>query len=238
MPRSICSAMTCSSLRCRRARVTVPPAWLKTPDGAPGLKGEYFSNTSLSGDPALTRTDANIDFNWGNCLAPAVAYLRIILRCAGRERSPSARTTPMLAIRSDDGVRLTIDGTVVIDNWGPSNSLVVDASVVLTAGTAHTIKLEYLEQTGGALCRLAYTDMERGAERHRPQCLDSAGNVDRYLDRRADCGTEEPQCRVAARAHAPVCAQREPSSRLRRRCCMSPRSHGTSRSTCILPKRA
>ena len=140
-------------------RVTVPPSWLKTPDGVPGLKGEYFSNTSLSGDPTLTRTDANIDFNWGNASPGGrVPQDNFSVRWTGT--ITVGADDAMLAIRSDDGVRLTIDDNVVIDNWGPSNSLVVDASVVLTAGTTHTIKLEYLEQTGGALCRLAYTDMD------------------------------------------------------------------------------
>ena len=49
----------------------VPGEWLKTPDGQPGLKAEFFTNVDLSGPPALTRTDANVDFDWGtNSPAP------------------------------------------------------------------------------------------------------------------------------------------------------------------------
>ena len=38
-----------------------------TPAGGPagtGLKGEYYSNTSLTGTPTLTRTDATVNFDW------------------------------------------------------------------------------------------------------------------------------------------------------------------------------
>jgi beta-glucosidase len=33
-------------------------------DGKPGLKAEYFASSLLSGDPAETRTDRQIDFDW------------------------------------------------------------------------------------------------------------------------------------------------------------------------------
>ncbi|HEV2452641.1 MAG TPA: TIM-barrel domain-containing protein, partial [Verrucomicrobiae bacterium] len=42
----------------------VPQGWLKTPDGQPGLQAEYFSNDSLSGAPAVTRVDKNVNFVW------------------------------------------------------------------------------------------------------------------------------------------------------------------------------
>ncbi len=29
-----------------------------------GLTGEYFNSKDLSGDPVLTRTDRNVNFNW------------------------------------------------------------------------------------------------------------------------------------------------------------------------------
>ena len=31
-----------------------------------GLKGEYFNNTELSGNPLYTTTDKNVDVNWSN----------------------------------------------------------------------------------------------------------------------------------------------------------------------------
>ncbi|MGD0227929.1 MAG: glycoside hydrolase family 3 C-terminal domain-containing protein [Terriglobia bacterium] len=51
----------------------VPSTVFHTAEGAatPGLKAEYFSNTSFSGKPALSRVDPRIQFDW-NSAAPAL----------------------------------------------------------------------------------------------------------------------------------------------------------------------
>ncbi|PRP84764.1 beta-glucosidase [Planoprotostelium fungivorum] len=41
----------------------VPRSALRTPDGKVGLRGEYFNNTQLMGQPALVRNDHIIDFD-------------------------------------------------------------------------------------------------------------------------------------------------------------------------------
>ena len=60
------------SLFARNLPLPVPSTVFLTAEGAgaPGLKAEYFSNTSLSGKPALTRVDPQIQFDW-NAAAPA-----------------------------------------------------------------------------------------------------------------------------------------------------------------------
>jgi beta-glucosidase len=42
----------------------VPTSVLKTPDGKPGLRAEFFSSREMSGTPLFTRTDAGVDANW------------------------------------------------------------------------------------------------------------------------------------------------------------------------------
>ena len=47
--------------------LTIPSKYLSTAiDGKikPGLKGEYFNNISLMGNPAMTRVDPQIEFRW------------------------------------------------------------------------------------------------------------------------------------------------------------------------------
>jgi beta-glucosidase len=44
-------------------RLPVPETALQT-HGQPGLRGEYFPNTTFSGPPALVRTDRQIEFDW------------------------------------------------------------------------------------------------------------------------------------------------------------------------------
>ncbi|MGA2076898.1 MAG: glycoside hydrolase family 3 C-terminal domain-containing protein [Terriglobia bacterium] len=56
----------------REVAVPVPRTVFHTGDAAStdGLKAEYFSNTTLSGKPVLTRTDPQMQFDW-NSAAPA-----------------------------------------------------------------------------------------------------------------------------------------------------------------------
>ncbi|WP_347841079.1 glycoside hydrolase family 3 C-terminal domain-containing protein [uncultured Draconibacterium sp.] len=42
----------------------IPSQYLQTEDGKPGVKGEYFNNSKLEGDPVFSRIDENIDFYW------------------------------------------------------------------------------------------------------------------------------------------------------------------------------
>ncbi len=42
----------------------VPAAVFSTPDGAPGLRVDYFDNRDLEGDPRFSSTDAMLDANW------------------------------------------------------------------------------------------------------------------------------------------------------------------------------
>jgi beta-glucosidase len=42
----------------------VPSVYLQTDDGRQGIKGEYFANAELKGNPAFVRIDDNINFYW------------------------------------------------------------------------------------------------------------------------------------------------------------------------------
>jgi PA14 domain len=112
-------------------------------------KGEYFPNMTLGGLPALTRDDAALSFDWGQG-APAsglpvdgfsVRWTRTLNFSAGVYR---------FSLRSDDGVRLWIDGILQIDEWHNSGGQTFTRDVQLSAGN-HSLRIEYFENTGGAL---------------------------------------------------------------------------------------
>ncbi len=44
-----------------RPEVVIPTNLLSTPDGQPGLKGEYFANKNFEGQPKVVRTDKDVD---------------------------------------------------------------------------------------------------------------------------------------------------------------------------------
>jgi beta-glucosidase len=71
--------------------VPVPETAFKTTAGEPGLRGEYFSNPSLSGKPAMTRTDLQIDFDWnGSAPASGIEAKSFSVRWDGTISAPAA----------------------------------------------------------------------------------------------------------------------------------------------------
>jgi hypothetical protein len=58
---------------------------------------------------------------------------------------------------SDDGVRLWLDGRLVIENWSDHAPGEDHATVALTAGQPVDLKVEYYQGGGGATARLKWT---------------------------------------------------------------------------------
>ena len=57
---------------------------------------------------------------------------------------------------SDDGVRLSIDGQALINNWTDHAPTVNSVTVGLDAGEFYPIVLEFYENAGGAVISLEY----------------------------------------------------------------------------------
>lgn len=131
----------------------VPQSWLKTPDGRPGLQAEYFANDSLSGGPTVTRVDRTVNFVWsGSSPDRRIPREHFSARWTGTIEVPADITNDViLSTIEDDGVRVWIDGKLVIDAWGPHDSTPSNASLTLTGGTPHQLRIEYQQLEGNAL---------------------------------------------------------------------------------------
>ena len=70
---------------------------------------------------------------------------------------PPASGAYTLATVSDDGVRLWLDGKLVIENWSDHAPTEDHATVELTAGRSVELKLEYYQGGGGSTARLKWT---------------------------------------------------------------------------------
>ena len=121
-----------------------------------GLKGEYYSNKELSGDPTLTRIDRRIAFEWGD-LAPAAGLPEdsFSVRWTGKVRA-DAEGDYEFFVRGDDGYRLYVNGKLVIDDWHDQGTTTQSAIVHLGSNSLNDIKLEYYEHTGGAELSFGY----------------------------------------------------------------------------------
>lgn len=133
-----------------------PAAPAPTANGT-GLTGNYFNNVTLTGTPVLTRVEA-VDFSWGGgSPSSAVAKKDFSARWTGRLIAPASGTY-RLQTQADDGVRVRLNGALVIDNWashsgGPPDS---SAALNLSAGQLSTIVVEYYQSKGTATMRLLW----------------------------------------------------------------------------------
>jgi hypothetical protein len=116
-------------------------------------RGEYFSNRYLNGKPTLVRDDANIAFNWGaGAPAPGMPNNNFSVRWT-RDLALSPGSYRFTTI-SDDGVRLWVNGHLLIDHWY-DQALSPHSGVLYVSGTAQ-VKLEYYENAGLAEAHLAW----------------------------------------------------------------------------------
>jgi YVTN family beta-propeller protein len=138
--------------------ITVPAARLlpTVASMGGGLVANYFNNTALSGTAVLVRNEA-VDFNWGSGSPGAgVNADNFSARWSGTVVATAAGSY-RFQTESDDGVRLWVNGALLIDRWtdhGPTTD--TSAAVSLTAGQRVTVRMEYYEKGGGAVARLRW----------------------------------------------------------------------------------
>ncbi|KWX86174.1 hypothetical protein AMQ83_20470 [Paenibacillus riograndensis] len=142
-----------------RDRPTPAPEQATAAAAAPadnGLPAEYFSNMQLSGAPAVVRADAVLDFNWrlGSPDA-AIPTDFFSVRWSGKIK-PLYSETYQIYTTSDDGVRVWVNGTLVIDSWMKQSGTERTGSISLQAGQLYDIKVEYYENQGDAKARLMW----------------------------------------------------------------------------------
>jgi beta-glucosidase len=136
----------------------IPASALTPPAGhdGHGLLGEYFVAFQRESEPKLVRIDPTINFHWELASpAPALPVDHFAVRWSGTLTPPqSARY--MLALRSDDGSRLYLDGKLVVDNWGDHAPALKTVELDLVAGQSYDIRLDYFEGILGASVELLW----------------------------------------------------------------------------------
>ncbi len=120
----------------------------------PEWRGEYFNNSELQGNPTLVRNDFAISFDWGlGSPAPQIPVNFFSVRWTRQMNFPTG--TYRFFARVDDGVRLWIDGALLINAWKLQSPTTYAADIFLTDGP-HDIRMEYNELEGGAVAILSW----------------------------------------------------------------------------------
>ncbi len=139
------------SLRWEKAPpVTSTPTPTATPIGYyPDWRGEYWSNTALSGNPTLVQNDPVIDFNWGSG-APAPALPPDNFSVRWSRSFTFENGLYRFTANVNDGIRFYVDGSLILDQW--LDTAVAKTHVLdLNLNGRHWLVVEYYERIGDAV---------------------------------------------------------------------------------------
>lgn len=136
-----------------------------------GLRGEYFQQKDLT-NPLHARIDSRLDFRWEARLGPAPGLGDIFsARWTGR-LLPRYSGEYTFRCRYDDGIRLWIDGRLVIDDWIPRPTVSENRGrILLEGGRAYPIQVEYFDDGNLGLIQLYWSSARQPEEIVPSACL-------------------------------------------------------------------
>jgi len=107
-----------------------------------GLKGEYFSGRNFD-KKVFTRIDPQIDFDW-NWRTPGPGMPRSFysVRWTGKLYAPVSGTYHFKA-EVDDGIRLWINGKMVLESWQLNDNRHFEGAITLQAGQYYDLRVDY-----------------------------------------------------------------------------------------------
>ena len=126
------------------------------PGDGNGLQGAYYANTTLSGTPAVTQTDPTINFLWnGGSPTSGLSGSNFSVRWTGQLLPRSTGIYTFTTV-SDDGVRLWVNGSQLINDWTNHGATADSGSVTLTRGVPANVQMDFFQGTGGSQIQLFY----------------------------------------------------------------------------------
>jgi beta-glucosidase len=121
-----------------------------------GLQASYYTSNDLSGTPAVTRVDNEVNFDWDiNPIPVSTNQGGFSAKWVGQIVVPTSGDY-VFKVRGDGGLRFIINGTAIFDNfnspttppvgYGPTPAY--SAKATLTAGKTYNIEIDY-RRVGG-----------------------------------------------------------------------------------------
>lgn len=168
--------------------VTIPSEYLRTPDGQPGLAGQYFEGENFQ-TPKSQFIDTKVDHTWPDPpLAEVPAGLSNLSHFSARWQG--TLTAPEdgeyeIGIEGNDGYRLILDGTAVVEDWNAGAARYKGTTQTFRKGQSIKVTIEYYQIDGNRVLRSAW---RRPSERQALSAPAPALNlsVQTYLPKGAD----------------------------------------------------
>lgn len=132
-----------------------------------GLLGQYWTNTSSAAFtnvsfgvlPTLVRTDSVVNFDWSS--GSPVGQTVFAVRWNGAVQ-PQFNESYTFTVVADDGVRLWVNGQLLIDDWTTHSGAATNSgSITLNAQQLYNIRMDYFQgnfqATGSPTARLYWS---------------------------------------------------------------------------------
>jgi PKD repeat protein len=125
----------------------------------PDWKAEYFAQPDFNSPPAVVQNETEINYNWGTTspvpgVIPdndfAVRWTRTV---------EFERGNYIFRVDVEGGVRLWLNGQVLIDNWDQQPFRQLEEVISLDAG-AYGLQVEYWKQSGNGQIRLGWAKLQ------------------------------------------------------------------------------
>jgi autotransporter-associated beta strand protein len=131
-----------------------------------GLQGQYWTNTdstvftnvSFNIPATLVRTDAVVNFNWSSTGPdPSIGQTNFTASWTGSVQAQYNETYTFTTI-ADDGVRLWVNGQLLVDDWNEHSSPATNSgSITLNAQQLYNIQLDYFQANSNAVVQLLWS---------------------------------------------------------------------------------
>ena len=126
-----------------------------------GLRGNYYDQNGIARNyftgAVESRFDKQLNFNWGSG-PPMTGFASNDFSVTWQGEVEASETgAHVFSIISDDGIRVSLDGNLIIDNFtdhAPRRD--VSAAINLQAGERYSIEVEFYERGGGAVAQLEW----------------------------------------------------------------------------------
>ncbi len=130
--------------------------WMRSEDGQVGLTARYYNGPAIEGEPAVTRVDQQINFNWIYTKPhPDVDTKQFCVLWTGTMRAMQS-FEGNIGLSSLDSMKLYIDGELLVDGWGEGKDANQMVPFTFEAGRKYDIRIEYRNDMRGVRVIFGY----------------------------------------------------------------------------------
>jgi hypothetical protein len=116
-------------------------------------------------EPDVSRVDPTINFNWGNQESPAPGLPGSQWSASWQGKIQANYSEDYtFHLTADDGVRLWVNGQLLIDSWQGQNTTTHTGTITLEAGQSYAFRMDYYQVSGQSGVQLEWSSASQARE--------------------------------------------------------------------------